>query len=101
MYSSVRRPRFSNVGADRVELLLEPADADAEQDAAVRHVVERGDLLGDDDRIVLRQDQDAGGQLDAGCRRGDIGHPDQRIGQQEVALAAGQAAIAIVYGYAD
>ncbi len=27
------------------------------------------------------------------CRRGDVGHPDQRIGQQEVALAAWQAAV--------
>ena len=96
MYSSVRRPRFVERGADRVELLLQPADADAEQDAAVRHVVERGDLLGDDDRIVLRQDQDAGGKLYAGGRRGDVGHPDQWIGQQEVALAAGQAAVGCV-----
>ena len=50
--------------ADGVELLLEPADADAELDPSLGEVVEGGDLLGDEDRVALREDQDAGAEAD-------------------------------------
>jgi hypothetical protein len=59
-------------------------------------MVERGDLLGGENGVVLRQDQDAGGELDFGCCRRDEGHPDQGIGQRHVVPAAGHLAAGIV-----
>ena len=56
--------------AEGVELLLEPPDADAELDPAAGEPVEGGDLLGDHDRVALREDQDAGAESDrATCGR--------------------------------
>ena len=46
--------------AERVELLAQPADADAEVDPAARQAVERRDLLREHERVALRKDQDAG-----------------------------------------
>jgi hypothetical protein len=59
-------------------------------------MVERCDLFGDDDRIMLRQDQNAGGQLDARRRRRNVCHPDQGIGQQEIAIATRQPSIGCI-----
>ena len=50
--------------AERIELLTQPTDADAEDHPAAAQRVDRRDLLGGDQRVALRQDQDAGGQLD-------------------------------------
>src|SRR5512146_1138630 len=47
---------------DRLELLLEPSDADAEDDAAVAQLVERGDRLGGGKRVAQRHHEDAGGE---------------------------------------
>ena len=79
--------------ADGLELFLQPAHADAEQHAPAGHCVERRHLLGRDDRTVLGQDEDAGAELDGLGAGGDVGHPDQRIGQRKVEHAASHAAI--------
>ena len=79
--------------ADGLELFLQPADADAEQHAPAGHHVERRHLLGGDHRAVLGQDENAGAELDGLGAGGDVGHPDQRIGQRKVEHAAGHAAI--------
>ena len=91
MYSSVRGAALLERHADRLELLLEPADADAELDAAAAHVVERRHLLGQHERIAQRQDDDAGHEAQPGRDGGHRRHPDQRIGQG-AAWPAGQPA---------
>ena len=55
----MRAPRSADRHADRVELLRElAADADADREPAARPGVEVGELLGHDDRVVQRQQQD-------------------------------------------
>ena len=78
-YSSVRAPRRAHGHAEGVELLLQPADADAELDPPARQVVEGGQLLGQHDRVALREDEDAGGEAERRRDRGDVGQPDQRV----------------------
>ena len=57
--SSVRAPALARVDADRLEILRAlAADADAEDHAAARDVVERGELLGHDARMPQRQQHD-------------------------------------------
>ena len=51
-------------GTDRVELLLQPADAYTEEDAPAGHRIERRDLLGGDHGAVLRKDENPGAKLD-------------------------------------
>ena len=63
---------------------------DPEGDPPRREVVEGGQLLGQDTRIPLGEDQDAGGQPDGRGRPGHIGQPDQRVGKGGV-LARRQA----------
>src|SRR5207248_6648719 len=46
--------------AERLELDVVPADADAEPEAAAIEHVDLGRLLGDERRLPLRQDDDAG-----------------------------------------
>ena len=50
--------------AERGELLGQPADADAEDEAAAGQPVEAGDLLREDERVVLRDQADAGAETD-------------------------------------
>ena len=69
-YSSVTAPRSLEVGADRPELRLEVADADAEREPPAGQHVEAGDLLGEHDRVALRHDHDAGREADRRRRRG-------------------------------
>ena len=78
--------------ADGGELLGEPTDAHAEDHSPAGEVVERRQLLGEDHRVALRQDEDAGGEANALGRRGDVGEPDQRVGDRRV-LAAGHPAV--------
>ncbi len=80
-------------GVQGPELFLHPADADAEQHAPARHVIQRRHLFRGDHRIALRHDQDAGAELDPLRPRRDIRHPDQRIGQRNVVLAARHLAV--------
>jgi hypothetical protein len=49
-----------------------PAEADAQGDPATREVVERGDLLGQHDRIVLGGQQNAGAEPDARWSRAAV-----------------------------
>ena len=78
--------------ADGGELLGEPTDAHAEDHSPAGEVVERRQLLGEDHRVALRQDEDAGGEANAFGRRGDVGEPDQRVGDRRI-LAAGHPAV--------
>src|SRR4051794_6158038 len=68
--------------AEGVELLAEPADADADLDPPAREAVERGQLLGQHDRVALGEDEDASRQADPARGRGDVGQPDERIGDR-------------------
>ena len=54
------RPALAFVDAVVLHLLLVPAEADAEREPAARQQVERGDLLGRDDRVPLGEEEDAG-----------------------------------------
>src|SRR2546428_352621 len=66
-------------GAERAELRLQIADADAEDQPAVREPVEAGQLLGQHERVALRQDDDAGAETHAARYRGTVGQRDHRI----------------------
>src|SRR5712692_491180 len=46
----------------RIEFLLEPSRADAQDHTAARKQVERGDLLGEIQWMALRQDHHPGGE---------------------------------------
>ncbi len=70
---------------------LEPADTDAELEPPATHAIEGGDLLGQDQRVALRQDDDAGQEAQPRRHGGGIGDPDQGIGKG-VAAADRQAA---------
>jgi len=59
-----------DVLAERLELDRVPADADAQAQPSPREDVDRGRLLGDEGRLTLGQDENAGGQLDAPRDRG-------------------------------
>jgi hypothetical protein len=85
------RATLMEIQAERVELLLEPAAADAQDDTAARKDVDRGDLLGDIERVTLRKNQDAGGKPDTAGERGGIRERQQRVGNRDV-LAAGNLA---------
>src|SRR5262249_58630645 len=50
--------------AEGGELLAQPADANAEHEAAVGQAIEAGDLLREDERVVLRNEADAGAETD-------------------------------------
>ena len=50
--------------ADRVELLLQPADPDAQLHPAARELIERRHLLGQGDGVALGEDEDARGEAD-------------------------------------
>src|SRR5438105_2066035 len=78
--------------ADGVELLAQPAHADTQHHPAPREQVEGGQLLGEDDGVALREDQDAGGELQGGRDRADPRQPHQWIGDVDV-LAAGHAPV--------
>src|SRR5579859_2761332 len=67
--------------AERLELLLQPAYADAELDPAAAEIVERGDLLGQHQRVALRQDNHGRHEAQPRGCSGDPCQPDQRIGQ--------------------
>lgn len=74
--------------AERAEFLGKPADADAEDQAAAGEAVECRRLLGEHQRVALRQDDHARRQAKRRRVRGDPGEPDERIGDRR-ALAAG------------
>ena len=77
---------------ERLELLLEPADADAEVDPAAREPVERRDLLGHVDRVALGQEQHGRAQADGAGAGGQVGEGDQRL-EQAAARGGGDAPV--------
>ena len=77
--SSVRAPR-SRGDADRLEVLRAlAADADAEDHAPARDVVERGELLRDDARVAERQEDDPGADRDPLRDRRERGQRDDDV----------------------
>ena len=65
MASSVSRPRSANGHAEHVELGLDVAGADAEDDPAAGQLVERGERLGRRERVAVGGDVDVAEA--AGC----------------------------------
>jgi CofD-related protein of GAK system len=70
--------------AERVELLLQVADAEPEDEAPAREYVEAAELLREHERVALRQDHDAGAEADRLGRRGDVGQRSRRVQHGEV-----------------
>ena len=71
-----------------LDLVLVPAEADAEHEPAAREVVERGDRLGGHDRVALRDEADAGAEQDALGHRGRGRERDERVERALVLLGA-------------
>src|SRR5205807_5969362 len=70
-------PPLLERGAVVLHLLGVPAAADAEEDAAVREAIERGDLLRGRDRIALDDEADAGPEPEP------LGRPGRRHQRDE------------------
>ena len=62
-----RRPRFAEVLAERLELDVVPAEADAEPEPPAGEQVDLGGLLGDERGLPLGQDEHAGDELEPGA----------------------------------
>ena len=73
--------------AERLELLTHPADAEAEHDPALGQTVECRQLLGQNERVSLRHDQDAGSQAQRRCGGADIGEPDKGIRNRRISFS--------------
>src|SRR5690348_1215242 len=67
------------LGAVALDLVLVPAAADAEQKAAARDLVDRGDELGCLDRVALDDEAHAGRHLQAFGRHRRRGQSDERV----------------------
>src|SRR5579863_670762 len=70
--------------ADRIELGLEVAHSDAEDEAAVRQHIHRRQFLGEYNRIALWQYDDAGAKLHAFGMRGDKRQGDRTIDEGSI-----------------
>ena len=81
MPSSTMSPRRAprGVGRERLVLLAIGAGAHAQDHAAARELIERGDLLGQHRHRAHGQHDDAGGQANALGARGHVGERDQRL----------------------
>ena len=79
MNSSAYWPRSSNGIFPATSNSGEVADPDAGVDPAVAQPVDRGQLLGGDQRIQVPEHQDAGAQANGGRGHGRGGQRDQRI----------------------
>ena len=75
-----------------LHLVLVPPDADAEDESTAGDVVERRHLLREDDRIVLRDEADAGAELQSLSDRCGDAQRDERV--EDVAVLLGQLAAA-------
>jgi len=49
-------------------------------------VIEDRDLLGDAQRVVPRQDDGRGAQIDIGAQRGQVGHQLQIVGHEGIVV---------------
>ena len=72
--------------AEGIELLLQPADAQAQLHPAARELVQCRQLLGKHQGIALRHDQDAGSQPQRRRRRGGERQPNKRIRNRRIRL---------------
>ena len=77
VFMSTRKP---------VVLDARQAAADAEDHAAARDVVEQRDLLGDAQRVVPRQHDDAGAEQDVRVLAGHVRQPLHRVGAHRVVV---------------
>ena len=91
-YSSVRGAALLERHGHRVELLAQPADADAEVDPPAGQVVEVDHLLGRVHGVALGHEADAGAEPDAVGDGGQVGERGERLEQAGVA-AAGEPAV--------
>src|SRR5262249_36471943 len=81
--------------AERFELGTQIADADAEDQPASRKLVERVQLLGHQQGISLRQDDDPGTEANrGGVRRGER-EPDRRVEHRNVRRHGGRRTLRI------
>ena len=78
------------VDADRLVLGLVPADAGAEDDAVLGQELERGQLLGQDDRVAQGHDQDRGAQPHALGHAGGHGQRQERLEEGDRVEALGR-----------
>ncbi len=72
------------IGSGGPELLVHPPHPDAHPYPASRQDVDGGDPLGQDHRMMVGEDQHAGGQSDAVGDGGQVGHQIERIGDPAV-----------------
>ena len=79
------RRSAAEVDPERVVLHVVPADPDAEPDAPGREEGERGDLLGDQRGLALRQHQDIGHQLEP-ARPNEGGEEHERLEERVAAV---------------
>ena len=84
--------------AEGRELLLGPADADAERETTPGHGVQTGRLLGHEDGVVLGQEHDPGGDLDPLRRRGCEAQAHERV--QPIGIRGHRKLAGIVVGIA-
>ncbi len=73
------RPAPLERDAERLELLRQPAGADAELEAAAARDVDRGGLLGEFDGVAQRQHEHGGAELDAPVSRRRQREGDERV----------------------
>ena len=76
--------RLVHAEAERGELAPRQAPPQAEAQAALAQHVEHGGILGDAERIVPRQDDGGGAQVDIGTERRQVGHQLKIVGHERV-----------------
>ena len=74
------------VAAHDLRLLLEPARADAEEEAPAAEEVEGGHFLGEQQRVPLGDQDDPGPELDAARSPRGARERDERVDEVRVAL---------------
>ena len=77
--SSVMRPRSANEHAEGTELVLRPADADTEHEAACGELVEVGAHAGGQERMPVGEDGDARPEREPGRERGQPRQRRERV----------------------
>src|SRR5262249_53833018 len=74
-------PSMLEIAAQGSGFLRVPSSTDADQDASAAVVVERGDLFRSEDRVALRNQTNAGAELDAARRSARPRQSKQRVRQ--------------------
>ena len=82
-------PAVLEADAERLHLLGQPTGTDAEVEAAARDHVERGDLLGQRDWLVLSDQADAGAETNCGGGAGGRAEGDEGVVDSAVLLGQG------------